>query len=151
MICYYCRQKTDKHAKLTEDSFISYPEYCALMGIDVDEQDPFILLTTIGHRGPSSFIFEPEYCIKFDGNDLKSFRSKLDLSARDFATCFEFGQAALTRVETGQSSGRELLKRAAIYAKFPKVALEQIKNHGGVLHRDKRKTVERILSDACSQ
>lgn len=123
----------------------AYPEYCAATGIDVDEKDPFILLTTIGHRGPSSFIFEPEYLIKFDSNDLKEFREQLGLSTRDFAACFEFTQAAITRVETRKSSGRELLKRAVIYARFPEVALDQIKRHGGTLHTDTRKVAEKIL------
>ena len=69
----------------------------------------------------------------------------MGLSARDFAACFEFSQAAVTRIETGKSSGRELLKRAVIYAKYPQVALDQLKYRGGVLHSDTRRAVEKIL------
>ncbi|MCB1107049.1 MAG: hypothetical protein KDK76_03020, partial [Chlamydiia bacterium] len=36
----------------------SYPEYCQSVGISVDEENVFVLLSTIGRRGPSSFIFE---------------------------------------------------------------------------------------------
>src|SRR5690349_18056467 len=37
----------------------AYPEYCLAMGIDPNERDPFILLSTVGSKGPSSFIFHP--------------------------------------------------------------------------------------------
>lgn len=117
----------------------AYADYCKAMGIDVNEQDPFILLTTIGSRGPSSFIFAPEYILKFDRHDLKTFRKNLGLSVRDFSEVFDFSQAALTRVEKGKSSGKELLKRAAIYASFPAVALSQLKYRGNILHVDRRR------------
>jgi len=39
----------------------AYPEYCAAVGIDSKEKDPLILLSTIGRKGPSSFIFYPLY------------------------------------------------------------------------------------------
>ncbi len=123
----------------------AYPEYCVAMGISVSEEDPFVLLTSIGSRGPSSFIFAPEYTCSFSSKDLKAFRKNLDLSARDFCAVFEFTQAALTRVETRKSTGKDLLKRASIYANFPEVALHQLKYHGDVLHIDKRLQVEKYL------
>ncbi|MCB1082657.1 MAG: HipA N-terminal domain-containing protein [Chlamydiia bacterium] len=36
----------------------AYPDYCASVDISVDEDDPFVLLATLGRRGPSSFVFE---------------------------------------------------------------------------------------------
>lgn len=123
----------------------AYPEYCTAMGIDVNEKDPFILLSTIGSRGPSSFIFTPEYTVEFNRKDLKTFRENLGLSVRDFSEVFEFSQAALTRVEIGKSSGSDILKRAAIYAMFPEVALHQLKYKGNSLHIDKRKKAEKYL------
>jgi HipA-like protein len=35
----------------------AYPEYCQLARIDPKERDQLILLSTIGRKGPSSFIF----------------------------------------------------------------------------------------------
>ena len=36
----------------------AYPKYCESVKISVDEKDVFVLLSTLGHRGPSSFVFE---------------------------------------------------------------------------------------------
>lgn len=52
----------------------AYPEYCQETGISVNETRPFVLLTTIAHRGPSSFIFEPFFKKdEFKAEDLLSF------------------------------------------------------------------------------
>ena len=51
----------------------AYPDYCRQMGIDVDEQDPIVLLSTIGSRGPSSFVFVPVYDRSFSAEDVRSF------------------------------------------------------------------------------
>ncbi len=123
----------------------AYPEYCRATGISVGERDPFLLLTTIGKRGPSSFIFEQEYGDTFSNEDLREFRKQLGMTTREFAYCFEFTQAGISRVEKGQSSGRDILKRVEIYAYFPEVALEQITRHGGILHSKKRKKVYNTL------
>lgn len=37
----------------------AYPEYCRSVGIDENETDSFVLLSTIASRGPSSFLFFP--------------------------------------------------------------------------------------------
>src|ERR1700692_4174096 len=39
----------------------AYLEYCQLLGIDPKETNLLILLSTIGKRGPSSFVFAPFY------------------------------------------------------------------------------------------
>lgn len=123
----------------------AYKEYCEATGILPSEKDPFILLATIAHKGPSSFIFEPLYENVFTPEDLLAFRKHLGLSVRDFADCFEFSQAAVTRVELKQASGREILKRAAIYAKYPQVALDQIRHASHTLHTNKIKHLEQLL------
>jgi HipA-like protein len=123
----------------------AYVEYCQATGISPTEKDPFVLLATIARKGPSSFIFEPLYKDGFTAEDLLAFRESLGLSAREFAQCFEFSQAALTRVELRQASGREILKRAEIYAKYPQVALDQIRSAGQILHQDKVKHIEKLL------
>src|ERR1700738_5266475 len=78
----------------------AFPEYCRSVGISTDENDPLILLSTIAARGPSSFLFKPIYHEGFTGSDLKRFRNNLGLSVREFAMCFDFSQAGITRVET---------------------------------------------------
>lgn len=125
----------------------AYADYCKLMGISINEADPLILLSTIAHRGPSSFIFEPLYEEEFSGDDLLAFRNSLGLTVREFAACFEFSTAAITRIERKQSPGSEVLKRVEIYARFPEVALNQIQSQGGILHSNKRKRAESYLRD----
>jgi HipA-like protein len=112
----------------------AYPEYCKSEGISLDEDNPLILLTTIATRGPSSFLFKPIYQESFTGSDLKRFRKHLGLSVREFAACFDFSHPGITRVETGKTGGREILKRTEIYALYPEVALDQLRRRAGYLH-----------------
>lgn len=112
----------------------AYRDYCRTTGISEEETDPFTLLTTIAHRGPSSFIFEPLFEEIFTAEALLAFRKSLMLSVKDFASCFDFSPAAITRIERKQSSGRDILKRAEIYASYPEIALDQIRLRGGKLH-----------------
>lgn len=137
-----------------EDRFPSrenaaYPDYCAYADISVTELDPFTLLCTIAKRGPSSFVFEAHYADYFTANDLLNFRNNLGLTVREFARCFDLSHAAITRVERGQSSGRELLKRVAIYVKYPQVLADALKKHGGIVPIYKREQVEKFLNSQC--
>lgn len=115
----------------------AFPEYCRSVGISVYEDDSLILLSTIASRGPSSFLFKPVYCESFTGSDLKFFRNNLGLSVREFATCFDFSRAGVTRVETGKSDGREILKRVEIYVLYPDVALDQLRRRAAYVHQKK--------------
>jgi len=114
----------------------AYSEYCKAQGISKDERDPLILLTTIAARGPSSFLFKPIFNESFTPKDLKQFRQNLGMSIREFAHCFDFSYAGIVRVEAG-SGGREILKRAEIYAKYPQIALDQLHRRDGQLHHKK--------------
>ena len=125
----------------------AYPDYCKETGISADETDPLILLPNIAHRGPSSFIFEPLYDDDFSAKELLRFRNLLGLSVKEFAVCFDFSPAAITRTELNQSTGREVLKRAAIYARYPNVALDQLKLRRGILHPSKYKKIVSLLSE----
>ena len=125
----------------------AYPDYCRETGISVNETDPLILLPNIAHRGPSSFIFEPLYDDDFSAKELLDFRKHLGLSVKEFAVCFDFSPAAITRTELNQSTGREVLKRAAIYARYPNVALDQLKLRRGILHPSKYKKIASLLSE----
>ncbi len=126
-------------------------EYCKSMGISVDENDPLILLSTIASRGPSSFLFKPIYYEIFTGSDLKSFRNNLGLSVREFAACFDFSQAGITRVETGVSDGREILKRVEIYVLYPEVALGQLRRRAAYLHQKKLEKAKNWLVDKLNE
>ncbi len=123
----------------------AYADYCIATGITLEESDPMTLLISIAHRGPSSFIFEPLYKDSFNAEDFRNFRKMLNLTVKEFSICFGFSPAAITRVELGQSSGREILKRAEIYVNYPQVALDQIQRNGGILHTKKRLKVESFL------
>lgn len=125
----------------------AFSEYCKSMGISVDENDPLILLSTIASRGPSSFLFKPIYCESFTGSDLKSFRNNLGLSVREFAICFDFSRAGITRVETGISDGREILKRVEIYVLYTEVALDQLRRRAAHLHQKKLERAKNWLVD----
>ncbi len=123
----------------------AYFEYCKSVGISADENNPLILLSTIASRGPSSFLFKPIYCENFTGSDLKCFRNNLGLSVREFAVCFDFSHAGVTRVETGKSDGREILKRAEIYTLYPEVALDQLRRRAAYIHQKKLERAQNWL------
>lgn len=126
----------------------AYGEYWRSTGISPEETDPLILLSTIAHRGPSSFIFEPLDDEKFSAEELLAFRKHLKLTVRDFASCFDFSPSAINRIERGQAAGQEVLRRTEIYAKFPEAALFQLKRRGGFLHVNKYRYVTSLLYSA---
>jgi HipA-like protein len=115
----------------------AYPEYCKLMGIDPGERDPLILLSTIGKKGPSSFVFSPLFERNMRPEDLVKFRESLGLTTREFANAFEFSQPALNALERGRTSGKDMLKRLEILLNFPAVALDLLRSNSGYLHYDK--------------
>lgn len=125
----------------------AYKEYCAAENIEVTEQDPFVLLTTIGKRGPSSFIFERKKQDPLGAQELKIFRQELGLTTREFAIGFAIGAKTLISIENGHSVGRDAMKRLELYIRFPEVALFEFRRNCAAIHRDKRKQVERILSE----
>jgi HipA-like protein len=125
----------------------AYQEYCAAENIDATEQDPFVLLTTIGKRGPSSFIFERKKQVPLGAQELKVFRQTLGLTTREFAIGFAIGTKTLSSIENGRVGGRDVMKRLELYILFPEVALFEFRRNCAAIHRDKRKQVERILSE----
>ncbi len=120
----------------------AYSEYCKSEGISPDETDPLVLLTTIGRKGPSSFIFIPVYSSTFDRFDLIRFRKSLKLSIREFAMLFNVSSASIHRIESGKVEGKEVLKRIEIYEKFPEVTLFEVDRNGEMLHTDSKEFVE---------
>ena len=124
----------------------AYKDYCSLFSINTDEKDLFVLLSTIGRKGASPFIFEPIIKkIKFTNESLKIFRQQLELSTRNFALLFSTSPAVLNKIEKGRNSGKELLKRLEIYADFPEVALWMVDANRELVHNDVYESVKRIL------
>lgn len=115
----------------------AYPEYCLAMGINPEERDPIILLSTIGRKGPSSFIFYPIFERKITAGDVVHFRESLGLTTREFSAVFEFSQSSLNALERHRILGNEILKRLEIILNFPNVALDFLLVNGGHLIYEK--------------
>lgn len=115
----------------------AYSDYCLLVGIDPNEKDPFILLSSIGKKGPSSFIFCPRFDRQIKPEALIQFRRSLGLTTREFARVFEFSQASLNALERGRTSGKDILKRLEIFLNFPAVALDFLIVNSGCLSHEK--------------
>lgn len=77
---------------------------------------------------------------------MKIFRQELGLTTREFAIGFAIGTKTLISIENEHSGGREIMKRLELYIRFPEVALFEFQKNCAAIHRDKRKQVERILS-----
>ena len=119
----------------------AYPEYCQSVGITPSEKNSMVLLSTLGKRGPSSFIFTPVFQ-EFSKNDLKKFRKNLKLSIRDFAKLFDISFATIYRIENNKTTGKRTLKKVADYHRYPRMALEKIKQTGVRISDQKRQFVE---------
>lgn len=114
----------------------AYKDYCASQGISPDENNPIVLLSTIGKRGPSSFIFEPVYDNKFTKENIKKSRFETGLTQHDLAIILNISIATLARLETGKSHDENTIKRIEIFFKFPEVAFWELKKTGSWLHSD---------------
>ena len=125
----------------------AYEDYCEAMNISPKERNPIILLATIGRRGPSSFVFEPVYAGDYTSEDLKKFRKNLGLTLREFASVFDLTAATIQRIETKKVTGKDSLKRIAIYDNFPEVAIGEIHKKGGALQDSKREAALSCLQN----
>jgi hypothetical protein len=115
------------------------------LGIDPKETNLLILLSTIGKRGPSSFVFAPFYDRSFTVQQVIDFRNSLGFTTREFAEIFEIPQASLNALERKRSSGKDLLKRLEIIVRFPAVALYFLFINGGILPSEKHQKAEEFL------
>ena len=107
------------------------------MGIDPNERDPFILLSTVGSKGPSSFIFHPIFKRDIAPKDIIEFRHMLGLTTREFAAVFEISQNSLNALERGRRTGIEIIKRLEILLHFPSVTLYFLLVNRGYLTHEK--------------
>lgn len=125
----------------------AYGEYCLATGIEVYEDNPFVLLTTIGKRGPSCFIFEPLVKKNFKAEDAVAFRKSLGLSLRQFGILFDFAPYTIQKIEAGKSSGRDVLKRMEIYAGYPEVAWFEMNRNKASIHTKLWKKVSKVYKE----
>jgi HipA-like protein len=123
----------------------AYVEYCAKFGISPNEKDDIILLSTIGKRGPSSFVYEMLEDSKYTSADYRKFRDELSFSIRDFAEAFDIGVSSLNKLEKDSEKVKESLKRIEIYDLFPDCALFELNRNGKLLHSSKKDFAENVL------
>jgi HipA-like protein len=114
----------------------AYEDYCISQGISVTEENPILLLISIGKRGPSTFIFEPVFNNSFSHEDIKKFRESLGISIHEWAAAFDFNPPTLQRLESGKKSDLGTIRRAQIYLEFPKVAMWQLEMNSGRIHAE---------------
>jgi hypothetical protein len=112
----------------------AYEDYCKSQGISVTEDNPIILLVSIGKRGPSTFVFEPVFPNSFNFADVKKFRESNAISIHDFALAFDLNPPTLQRLESGDKTDLGTIRRIQIYLEFPRVAMWQLEMNSGKLH-----------------
>jgi HipA-like protein len=108
----------------------AYEEYCNAMGISPTEKNQILLLTTIGKKGPSTFIFEAVPLTDFSSFEVLSFRKKLQLSRHDFATLFGLNELTVQRIEKNETRDSAAFQLVKILLTFPEVALWRIMQTG---------------------
>ena len=121
----------------------AYEEYCHSVGIKLSEANPFVLLATLGKKGPSSFICVPVIEEQsFSSQQLKQFRKDLQLSIREFSDLFDVSSSTIYRIENNKTSGKDTLKRLEIYFKSPQTALDKIRTTGVKINEQKKHFIE---------
>jgi HipA-like protein len=123
----------------------AYEEYCAAVGVSPEEQNPLVLLSTLGRKGPSSFVFYPILSYEITAKDILSFRQELGLTTREFANIFEISQKSLNAIETGRSESHETFRRIEILMLFPALALHFLTlNRGWLVHEKWEKAISAL-------
>ena len=72
-----------------------------------------------------------------NSNKIRIFRKDLGLSIREFASVFDVSQATIYRIENKKTTGRDTLKKLALYFQYPKMALDRIQNSPALNERKK--------------
>ncbi len=124
----------------------AYEEYCHDVGLSPFEKDTLVLLSAFGKKSPiTPFVCEPVREQKeCSAEELRSFRKSLGLSIREFALLFDMSQASIYRTENNKTTGRDILKKLAVFIKYPKMALHKVQNNPS-LNEFKRKRAENFL------
>ena len=125
----------------------AYNDYCYSQGISPNEENPIILLGSIGKKGPSSFIFEAVYNHEFTATVIKETRQSLKISQHDSSQAFDISKNTLQRIESGKSKDVNSIKIIQIYLNFPEVALWQLKQTGQKIHSNALNTLIRYFEN----
>lgn len=125
----------------------AYEDYCSQQNISAYENNPIILLGSIGKRGPSSFVFEPAYKTNFSINSVIKMRQDLKISQHDFALALDLKKVTLQRLEKGVSNDANIIKLLEIYFKFPDVAIWQLIQRKMWIHHTVFTTMVKYFAD----
>ena len=116
----------------------AYKDYCHEWGISENEKDVFILLTTIGRRGPSTFVFEPALKSEYAAPKLKDFRTRLGLTQSEFEALFNISHMTLFRLEAGKSKNDFYMRYFELFDEVPQALAWILGRRGQFLHDEKR-------------
>jgi HipA-like protein len=125
----------------------AYEDYCASVGISVEEDDLMVLLLKLGKRGPSSFILEavveddPAVIV----NNIRGFLEENSFSQQDFANLLDIPITSLSRLLTGTSLDRTLLRLIDLYLSSPQLLGELFSYTQRKLTEKKRARMYRYL------
>ncbi|MGK5085184.1 helix-turn-helix transcriptional regulator [Bdellovibrionota bacterium FG-1] len=114
----------------------AFEEYCRSVGISLNEKNPIVLLTTIGRKGPSTFVFEPVPLERFDSSQLIRIKKELGLSRYELARAFGLSVITVNRVEQNKSIDSAPARLIQIFLRFPDVALWQLDHAGRTINQD---------------
>jgi HipA-like protein len=123
----------------------AYNEYCQMVGIDPTENDQIVLVATLGHKGPSSFIFSPALESTFTHDDVVNFRKYLSLTVREFGELFDFSPATISNIENKTISGKEAMKRLELYCNIPEADLYELNKNRFKINDEKVRNAEKRL------
>lgn len=123
----------------------AYAEYCQAYDISPQETNSILLLTTIGRRGPSTFVFEPVYITgeNLTKDALRKFRVTNKISLRIMAEAFNLNYLTLQRIEKGTSKDRNTIRLVFLYLNFPDVAIWAVTINAAKIPQ---KTVSKLLA-----
>lgn len=122
----------------------AYKDYCREWGISENEKDVFVLLTTIGRRGPSTFVFEPGFKNEYAASQLKDFRIRLGLTQSEFEVLFDISHMTLVRLETGKLRNDFYLRYFELFDEVPQALAWMLEKRGQFLHDEKRTRLLKI-------
>lgn len=113
-------------SRIPPRSSANYARYCAERGISTDERNEMVLLATIAHKGPSSFVFEKSF--ELQDSDLTRDRLTLlknQFPIRTIATLFNISTGSLQKILAGEMRGPSfqlielcLIEKSAFYFKL---------------------------------
>jgi HipA-like protein len=115
----------------------AYEEYCRAVGISPKERNPIILLTAIGRRGPSAFVFEAIVETDYDAQkELGLFRARYRVSLHEMALALDLNAITLQRIESGKSKDPGTGRLLEIFLSTPAVLRQQLKLTARKIHRN---------------